>query len=792
MQDQQEQVDFRVNLDSRAGRILEAASELGAAEVGLREVLLAALKSEDGDIRNVFHQSLRPASRIAQLVEIIESNWPDVDPARTATLAGVLLACVETGAPNENYPVVAEMILAVLLENLSPEERASLSDDLDFDRAAKLFRQRAAELANERTNSRKGNSANGQKSRDTDRPFELPPQLAFCEDLTFRMRRAPVDGEFPFDADPQYERLFQELARAFHRSQTKHVVLVGERGVGQSAVIAELARRSATGQIPFLNQKRIVSIDCRYVPLEESRERFAGILSSVAARNDLIVCVDGFANLLRSDRRSSNKGMMLSALSRVPCHLLGRLSPSEYEELISGDLEMQEFFNRIDVEEPSLETARKLLAHFARGLEHKFRVAIEPNAIDRSVVLSANYILNERLPSKAVRILNRVCEDIDFERSQLGAVRQRVTAEDVVQVVAEASGVPAETLRGIAAKSDYEESLRTMIVGQEDAVREVATELSLIKAGLTERNKPASVMLFVGQTGTGKTEMGKALARFYSSSKKVRTYTLGNFVEPHSVSGLIGVPAGYVGHDQGGRLINELNADPYCVFLLDEADKAHPDVLQPFLNLFDEGWIRDQRGVQAHADKAIFILTTNVGQRMILDMAKQGKTSQEIADRMKEALAQIRHGKSNRPVFAPEFLARIKRVVVFKPLDRDAMQGICQKLVSQMQQDWKEKRQRTLEVPETLIDFIAEKSHMRNEKSDGREGGRIVRKLIADWIEAPIQRSISEQTDEYRATDSVKLEIEVVEPPNSTDDKSPPPAAVDPKIRVTFQMRSTD
>jgi ATP-dependent Clp protease ATP-binding subunit ClpA len=188
-----------------------------------------------------------------------------------------------------------------------------------------------------------------------------------------------------------------------------------------------------------------------------------------------------------------------------------------------------------------------------------------------------------------------------------------------------------------------------LVLKSDNAVRAVATELSLIKAGMTDPDKPASVMLFVGQTGTGKTELAKALARFYSTSKRLQVYTLGNFVESHSVSGIIGVPPGYVGHHLGGRLVNELNADPYCVFLLDEAGKAHPDVLQPFLNLFDEGWVRDQRGVKAYGDKAIFILTTNVAQRMIADLARTGEPPDQIAEKVKASLSQIRHQHANRP-----------------------------------------------------------------------------------------------------------------------------------------------
>jgi ATP-dependent Clp protease ATP-binding subunit ClpA len=290
--------------------------------------------------------------------------------------------------------------------------------------------------------------------------------------------------------------------------------------------------------------------------------------------------------------------------------------------------------------------------------------------------------------------------------------------------------------------------------------------------------------LFLGETGVGKTELAKVLARFYSTSGRLKTYTLGNCVEPHSVSTIIGVPPGYVGHDQGGRLVKELQADPYGVFLLDEVDKAHPDVLQPFLNLFDEGWVADQRGVRGYANKSIFILTSNIGQRMIAEMVAQGNSKEEIASRMKEVLTQIRHSKADRPVFTPEFLARIKRVIVFNSLDRPAMQSIARKLVAEMQQTWASQRAKRLEVPEALSRQLGDAAHQLNEKSKGKEGGRIVRKLLADWVEAPLQRAITERVGVYLACTTVVIDST---PREGEPGEGPPPA---PNVSVQFVDRS--
>jgi ATP-dependent Clp protease ATP-binding subunit ClpA len=611
--------------------------------------------------------------------------------------------------------------------------------------------------------------------------WALPSDIAPAEDLTLRARRAAPMGQLPMDGDVAYERVFDGVARILHARHARHVFLVGERGVCKSAVLAEFAQRAASGSVSLFQNCKFVIVDCRYFAADQARDRLAAILTQVTGRSQLIVCLDGFASFLRGGAVRECKALLLSALANARCRLVCLLTPREYEEYVADDSDFADFFGRVDVSEPNAATAFKLLRHFAEGLARHYQVAIDDEAVQLAVTLSANYILNDHLPAKALKLLHHSCEEIDYARACGRNPKERVTVDTITRAVSEASGVPEETLRGIANRTDYEESLGQLILGQKDAVRAVATELGLIKAGMTDLDKPATVLLFLGQTGTGKTEMAKVVARFYSTSKRLKTYTLGNCIEPHSVSTIIGVPPGYVGNDQGGRLVNELNADPYCVFLLDEVDKAHPDVLQPFLNLFDEGWITDQRGARAFANKSIFILTSNVGQRMIAEMKQQGKSMEDIAERMKEALSQIRHSKSNRPVFAPEFLARIKRVIVFSPLDREAMVGISRKLTSELQQNWAVKRTKTLYIPEALIDYVANQAHQANEKSQGKEGGRIVRKFIADWIEAPIQRAISNCPDAYRDCREVALRF-----------ASPAPNTLVPAVAVEFQPRSSD
>jgi ATP-dependent Clp protease ATP-binding subunit ClpA len=340
----------------------------------------------------------------------------------------------------------------------------------------------------------------------------------------------------------------------------------------------------------------------------------------------------------------------------------------------------------------------------------------------------------------------------------------------VVRVVSEISRVPIETLTGDIDDTDYEQILGSAVVGQDEAVSAVASEPRLIKAGITDPGKPASVMLFCGLNGVGKTELAKRLAEIYSTSKRLQIYTMGNFVESHSVSGIIGVPAGYVGHDQGGRLINDLNADPYGVFLLDEIEKSHPDVLKPFLNLFDEGWIVDQKGVKAYADRAIFILTSNAGYEAISQMHQDKRPMADIVEHVKSSLARVRN----------------ERIQIFNPLTEPAMLGITRILLERVQHTWLMHRGKTIVVSDELIQHIAVQGQAINLKSGGREGGRGIRRLIAELVEDRIQLAAIRSKADYARCRTIRLTLKA----SAAANESSPPggtAAKGPEIDISFE-----
>ncbi|MFN0054920.1 MAG: AAA family ATPase [Planctomycetales bacterium] len=594
----------------------------------------------------------------------------------------------------------------------------------------------------------------------TPQPMRFGP-LPFA-DLTFLAAQGHLEPAV-IPTDPAtglpgaWEGGFERLARGLYQRQTRLALLVGSRGIGLTTFVLELARRAAGGEIPFLRERRFLWIDGRNAEPGKSRQILESVFAQFGSHPENIVCLDGLAGLLRGEGGTHNGALFRSCLGQARAKFIGVVSPWEFDELLAGDMELLQECARIDMAEPDAATALAIVTRRARDFERQSNVRIAPEAVERGVTLTAKYVWSESLPVKALRVLQRACEQVEFSRTQLGEDGDRVEARDVIRVLSEATRIPEETLSGALDDTDFEELLASAVVGQPDAVGQVAAELRLIKSGMTDPRKPASVMLFCGLNGVGKTELAKRLAEVYSATKRLQVYTMANYIESHSVSGIIGVPAGYVGHDQGGRLINDLNADPYGVFLLDEIEKAHPDVLKPFLNLFDEGWIADQRGIKAYADRAIFILTSNAGYEAIAQMHQDRRPMGEIAEHVKNTLAQVRNERSSQPVLSTAFLSRIKRIVVFNPLDEPALRGIARILIGQVQSRWKELREKTIVVPEELVCQIAKRGRELNERSNGREGGRGIRRLIDDLVEDRIQRAATGARQEYTRCRTIEL-----------------------------------
>lgn len=576
--------------------------------------------------------------------------------------------------------------------------------------------------------------------------------------------------------DDAQDAIAQEMARSLFRTRPGHALLVGSPGVGKSALLGRFAQQILRGQFPFLQGVRVLSVDVSNVDPEDSRACLELIFTAVKDWGRVILFLEGIASLMRRDRGRTNKPLLRTLLRQGQLKVIGTLTGWEYAEHVGHDAQTLALFSRLNMQEPDGTGLQRIVSHAARQLAREFGLTIPNEVVERTIALTSVFLLGECQPAKSIEVLRQVCEDLCFDRQRLDLQlpvcgttdisshvvsaadsdrrdfihqSQEVTLDAVVEVLACKTGVPRETINGQGRECDFEAALSDAVVGQSDAVREVATELELISAGLVEPNKPASVMMFAGMTGVGKTELAKRIAELYSSSRRLQVYSMGNFTESHSVSGIIGVPAGYVGHEEGGRLINELRADPYGVFLLDEAEKCHPNVWKPFLNLFDEGWICDQRGVKAYADRAIFILTTNAGDRNVSHLAKCGKSQEEVTHQVKQALSRIRQERSTQPVFPPQFLSRIKRIIVFNPLDQQAMTGIAEYSARRLIRRWQTNREKELVLAPELITRIGEVAHQKNELSNGQEGGRIVQKLFSDYVESIVYKTFLEQREAY-------------------------------------------
>jgi ATP-dependent Clp protease ATP-binding subunit ClpA len=376
------------------------------------------------------------------------------------------------------------------------------------------------------------------------------------------------------------------------------------------------------------------------------------------------------------------------------------------------------------------------------GIEAEYGVTVKKGVPAVAFRMAGDYLISRCYPKKAIELLAWTAADVAAEAEMRGSEERIVSKEDVAKQLASQTGLPVETILGTGADKDYAYLLSRQLVGQQAAVSKVAGRLDLIQKGMVDKKAPAAVFVFAGLSGTGKTELAKQIAQIYSSSRKLITFEMANFGESHSVSRLIGTPPGYVGYEEGGKLINDLNRDPYSVVLLDEIEKANPAIWDPFLNLFDEGAITDMRGITASGSKAFFVLTSNIGQYDITRMLREHCSMEEIEDAVMKKFTQEKHYKTHEQCFRPEFIGRIMRrggIVVFNALSLDAMQGIARLMCRKIASDYAEVHDSKLLVDDDVIDMIAQTVYQENEdvirvQGNGYFGGRRLDIMLDQFV----------------------------------------------------------
>jgi ATP-dependent Clp protease ATP-binding subunit ClpC len=556
---------------------------------------------------------------------------------------------------------------------------------------------------------------------------------AFGRDLTQLVHEEklhPAEGESARQAIAQIERILLQ-------GEAKNPILIGDPGVGKTAVVEGFTWRLARfdkGAIEQLAGRRVIELSANTLTAGTEyggnlEKHLQQLLNEVkAAEGQIIVFIDEIHTILDGGAAgglSSIADAIKLALARSEFPCIGATTVAEYRKHIEKDAALARLFTPVWIEEPTVEEAMQIVQKLTTGhLAEHHQVTVTPEAIEAAVKLSVRHLYDERLPGKAIKILDQVCSGLIIGRSLSGRPEEDfqtvkgkvVTVEAVLEVIADLTNIPVEQLAKTDKQRllDLESALKKRVIGQDDAVAQVVRVIKCAGAGLTDPQRPFGVFLFIGPTGAGKTELALALAEaLFDREEAIFRLDMSEFMEKHQVSRLIGASPGYAGYEAEGLLTEHLRRCPYSIVLLDKMEKAHKDVQRLFLQLFDTGRLTDSQGHLADGRNAIFIMTTNLE-------VKEAKGYQE---KLKAAIDEH---------FTLEFLNRLDRIVYFAPLDEDALVAIFDREFAPFQARLRTEKGIEITIAQDAKRQIAK--HIAKQLCEARP----LRRLIEDQIVAPI------------------------------------------------------
>jgi ATP-dependent Clp protease ATP-binding subunit ClpC len=756
--------------------------------IGTEHILLGLLREEEGLAARVLESLDITVERVrAQVVRIVGSGEEVTSgqiPFTPRAKKVLELALREALSLGHNYIGTEHILLGLVRENEGVAARILLDFDADSEKIRNEVIRMLSGPGGRRQGQGQGQQGEGKKSS------KLLDQ--FGRNLTRLAGESKLDPVV--GRETEVERIMQILSR-----RTKNnPVLIGEPGVGKTAVVEGLAQRITSGEVPeILKNKQIYTLDLAALVAGskyrgEFEERLKKVMKEITQRGDIILFIDELHNLVgagAAEGAIDAASILKPALARGELQTIGATTLDEYRKYLERDAALERRFQQIKVDQPSIEETEQILKGLRDRYESHHKIEISDEALHAAAELADRYISDRFLPDKAIDLVDEAAsrmriksmtsppvyreleDEIDSTRRQkedaieaqefekaanLRDQERRLTAkkreleeqwrsgetserpklgeEEIADIVSMWTGIPvfklteAETQKLIR----MEDELHKRVIGQQPAIEAVSKAIRRSRAGLKDPKRPTGSFVFLGPSGVGKTELGRTLAEFlFGDEEAMVRIDMSEYMEKHSVSRLVGSPPGYIGYDEGGQLTEAVRRKPYSVLLLDEIEKAHPDVFNILLQILEDGRLTDAQGRTVDFRHAIVIMTSNIGASEIARNTPLGfaisddETGITYDDMKNRIMGEL------KKVFRPEFLNRIDEVIVFHKLQKEEIKEIVELLLRRVRESMAE-RELSLNMSEDAKDLLVDKGW------DPAMGARPLRRAIQRYVEDPL------------------------------------------------------